>query len=141
MRPAARPALRPELLAGLLAGIALALAGAAGAAPPLPGLRMFADGFQAGTWEAGGVGRHRERRAFADPADLVFAGKPINGGCRVTVVEDSPARAVLTWSCPGGDSGRSHVRRDHSGLYVVQAQGISGRLPFAYQAEYRFVAP
>ncbi len=133
MRHAAVPA--------LCAGLLVALAAPVAAVPPVPALKLFAGGFRAGTWEAGGVGRAAQRRAFATPAELVFAGKPVDEGCRVTVVEDSPARAVLTWACPGGDSGRSHVRRDHAGLYVVQAQGISGRLPFAFQAEYRFVGP
>ncbi len=76
---------------------------------------------------------------LSDPSAMLFAGRPPGAGCRVTVVTDTPARAVLTWSCPGGDSGRSDIRRDHAGLYVVHAQGVWGRLPFAIQSEFRHV--
>lgn len=112
---------------------------AAQPAAPVPELRIFADGFPAGAWDvAAGAGPPR-RHMLRDPSALLFAGRAPAAGCRVTVVADTPARAVLTWSCPGGDSGRSEIRRDHAGLYVVQAQGVAGRLPFATQSEFRRV--
>lgn len=124
-----------------LALLLLAVPGATGAAPALPALQLFADGFRAGTWEVTSEGSTGQRRPLADPGAMVFAGQTLADDCRVTVVDDRTTHAVVTWRCPGGDSGRSHVRRDHGGLYVVQAQGISGRRPFAAQAEYRFVGP
>lgn len=120
----------------------LLVAGAlpAAAAPAAPALRIFADGFPRGAWEASEGGRGAARRmTLADPAALLFAGRVLPRGCRLTVLADTPERAVVSWTCPGGDSGRSEIRRDHAGLYVVHAQGVSGRLPFASSAEYRFL--
>jgi hypothetical protein len=103
----------------------------------VPELRIFAGGFPAGAWDVTAGAGPARRHMLADPSAMLFAGRTPGAGCRVTVVTDTPARAVVTWSCPGGDSGRSDIRRDHAGLYVVQAQGVSGRLPFATQSEFR----
>jgi hypothetical protein len=115
----------------------LLLAGPALAAPPLA---LFGGPFPAGLYADSGSGTAAPTRRCLKTADhLLFAGRQVGPSCRVTVLEDNASNATVSWSCPGGDSGRTEIRRDHAGLFTVRSQGIAGRLPFAETHEYRRV--
>jgi hypothetical protein len=112
-------------------------------AATVPSLDLFAKGFPAGRYEvsAGRAGGAAERICLGTPERLVFAGRPVGDECRVNVFQNVGDRATVGWQCPGGDSGRTELRRDHAGLFVASTNGVSGGLPFVAQAEYRHVGP
>ncbi|MFQ3595287.1 MAG: hypothetical protein SNJ63_04160 [Sphingomonadaceae bacterium] len=119
----------------------LAVAGLGAAAAPPP-LAMFASGFPAGAYDVHtGRGQASTRICLKDPAPMLFAHESPGETCRVTVVRNDPDRATVTWSCQGGDSGRTDIRRDHAALFVVHTQGITGKLPYSSIAQYRHVGP
>jgi hypothetical protein len=105
-----------------------------------PALSLFGGAFPAGLYADSRSARSEAtRRCFTSADPLIHAGRPVGPSCRVTVLEDNPGSAVISWTCPGGDSGRSEIRRDHAGLFTVRAQGIAGKRPFAETHEYRRV--
>jgi hypothetical protein len=115
---------------------ALLLASAATAAAPA--LALFGDGFPAGLYADSRSATARTTNHCLKSADaIVHAGRAVGPSCRVTVLEDTAASAIVQWTCRGGDSGRSEIRRDHAGLFTVRSQGIANRLPFGETHEWR----
>jgi hypothetical protein len=52
--------------------------------------------------------------------------------CRRTVISSSPLYAVVTYTCRGGDFGRSNVRVITPRTLRIETQGISQGFPFNY---------
>ena len=113
----------------------LPIASVAAAAPPLA---LFGEGFPAGLYaDSRSASATATNRCLRSADHLLHAGRAVGPSCRVTVLEDSPTNAAISWNCPGGDSGRSEVRRDHAGLFTVRTQGIEAKRPFSETHEYR----
>lgn len=129
-------------LAGLalLAGPAPLVAQAAG---DLAALKLFGGGFAPGTYAVSvpGVRDAPATSCLADPAPLLFGGPPLAPGCRISLIGNEPDRASLSWSCPGGDSGRTDLRRLHAGLFVAQSQGVREGHPWSVSRQFQHVGP
>lgn len=130
-------------IAALLALLPL-LAAAVPAVAEAPALLLLKEGFPAGLYAISATrgGGPALRQCLASP-ELILFGNPSGAppGCRLTVVEDTTDRAILSWSCSNGSSGRSEVRRDHAGLFVSQIQGVSGRLPYVLRRSFLLIGP
>lgn len=124
-----------------LVPLLLALAAPLQAAPPP--LALMGSGFPAGDYAISATrgGGPAQRQCLATPDLILFGAERLPPGCRLTVVEDTPDRAVLSWTCANGSSGRSEIRRDHAGLFVSQIQGVSGRLPYVLRRSFLLLGP
>lgn len=117
----------------LLATSLLASAAVAASAPQLAALK----GFQPGAWAVKAVGANSSRsQCLADPAALLTGGRA-GQECSFTVISDGGDAATVTYRCAAGRSGRTELRRDAHGLYVVDAQGLENGHPFANRSEWR----
>lgn len=58
-------------------------------------------------------------------------------GCTQFVVEDSPARVTVQYTCPGNGYGRTSIRRETGALVQIESQGIHDGMPFQMTAEAR----
>jgi hypothetical protein len=104
---------------------------------------MFDGGFPAGLYAHGNSPSTNPKgsQCLTSPVTILFGQHVPLPGCRVTVVEDRADHAILSWSCPNGNSGRSEVRRDLPGQYVTQVQGVHARLPYAARPWYQRIGP
>lgn len=62
-------------------------------------------------------------------------------GCTRFVIEDTPDRVTVQYTCTGHGYGRTHIRRESRGLVQINSQGIVDGLPFQFSAEARRVGP
>ena len=116
------------------------------AAAPVPGLKLFSSGFEAGLWQMTPLDPDWQSRApnglskcLVSPDMLVHAGNSsADGDCGHTVVEDSAERAIVTYVCKGRGYGRTSIRRTGDG-FIVDAQGIDGRNPYEMRGQYKRV--
>jgi len=107
-----------------------------GAQAEAPYLKALSD-WQQGRWLASMVGgRTGAPICLKDPEALLMGGRP-KPGCTYTIIEDRPIQATVTYSCPGGRTGHTVLRRDAGNIYTVDAQGVDGGLPFGDRAEWR----
>lgn len=126
--------------------LCLSSVGLLAAAAPVPSLKLFGGGFQAGMWQmtpinAAGQGRAAAAgpQCVAAPDRLIHTGhSTADGDCGHTVVEDGSDRATVTYVCKGRGYGRTSIRREGDG-FIVDAQGIDGRDPYELRAEYKRV--
>lgn len=58
-------------------------------------------------------------------------------GCRDQFVQPGRNSVIVTYSCSADGWGRTELRREISGLYQLDTQGIAGKQPFAMRAEVR----
>lgn len=116
------------------------------AAAQMPPLKALTGGaFEAGEWRVIPLDDDWKMRApmgaaqcLSGPEGLLYAGHAsATPACQHTVVEDTPNRAVVTYVCKGQGFGRTELRRSGRGVYVIGAQGVSGREPFDMKGEYR----
>lgn len=147
MAPAARQPRLTRVLA--FPGLALLLAGSL-LGPPLlaqadrpPSLKLFAGGFSPGLYAVSMQGAREEpvKQCLASPSALIFDLLPPPANCRVTVLQDAPDQAALSWSCPGGESGRTEIRRHHADLFVVQGQGVRDGRPWSATRQFQRIGP
>ncbi len=117
----------------LLPALVVATAAAAAAAPPLAALK----GFRPGAWAVKAVGgTSSSSQCLADPSELLTGGRAAQE-CSFSVIADGADAATVTYRCAAGRSGRTQLRRDAHGLYVVDAQGLENGHPFASRSEWR----
>lgn len=57
--------------------------------------------------------------------------------CNRYVVEESPDRLTVQYTCKGNGYGRTSIRRETSGLVQIESQGVAGGRPFQFHAEAR----
>jgi hypothetical protein len=124
----------------LLLATLLAVPAAAQAPTVAPSkLGVFAGDWAAGEWKHTEYGATTSsQRCVLRVEDMVLpAGTDLNG-CRVTVLENAESRGAFSYACPSGRLGRTDIRRDAQGVYVVAAQGIGAdNLPFNMRGEFR----
>jgi hypothetical protein len=113
---------------------------AAAAAAQAPQLQLFGSGdFQTGRYSvaAANGGGESASKCVASPETLLHAGLEEADGrsCVHTVVEDTPERATVAYSCRGLGSGRTTIVKDNRNHFTIDAQGIRGREPFAMRQE------
>lgn len=119
----------------LLTTLALLLpfAAVADAPPPLAALA----GFRPGAWQVKVIGAADSvSHCLADPVSMLTGARPAQA-CQFHAIADQPETATVTYRCTGGRSGRTSVRRDAGGLFIVDAQGLVDGLPFADRSEWR----
>jgi len=100
-----------------------------------PSLAML-DELDRGTWELrerGGPVRNLCLDSGRRLIQLRHAGLP----CSSVVVDDKPNEVTVQYTCRGQGYGRTHIRRETSGLIQLDSQGIVNGLPFAFEAEGR----
>lgn len=111
----------------------LPIAAAADAPPPLAAL----SGFRAGAWQVKPIGATDSvSHCLADPTPLLVGARRADA-CQFRIIADEPASATVTYRCAAGRQGRTALRRDAGGLFVVDAQGLADGLPFADRTEWR----
>ena len=59
--------------------------------------------------------------------------------CSRFIVTNSPAQAVVTYSCPGHGNGRTTLRSETPRLAQIESQGIVDNAPFYWSLEARRV--
>ncbi len=137
--------MRPVQFLRLALVTALCLAPATIHAAAMPPIAVFQnDNFTAGAWKITALdsGSRAYARShppcIASPDPIVHAGydKP-TAHCTHRLVENTPERAVIIYSCRGEGSGRTQILRDGRNHFTVDAQGISGAAPFGIRAEYK----
>lgn len=85
----------------------------------------------------------RERGGMPDRKICLRAGTELiqlkhrDTGCNQFVVEDSPARVTVQYTCPGNGYGRTSIRRETGALVQLESQGIHDGMPFQMTAEAR----
>ncbi len=57
--------------------------------------------------------------------------------CNRFVVEDGARNVTVQYTCRGDGYGRTHIRKESSGLVQIDSQGIAGGKPFQFTAEAR----
>jgi hypothetical protein len=116
------------------------------AAAEMPRLKVLAGGaFAPGEWRVTPLDDDWKMRApmgaaqcMTGPEGLLHAGhESATPACQHTIVEDEPNRAVITYVCKGQGFGRTELRRGDRNVFVIGAQGVSGREPFDMKGEYR----
>ncbi|MEX0342468.1 MAG: hypothetical protein AB3N06_07770 [Erythrobacter sp.] len=60
-----------------------------------------------------------------------------DNGCNRFVVEDGASDVTVQYTCRGNGYGRTHIRKESSGLVQIDSQGIAGGKPFQFTAEAR----
>lgn len=60
-----------------------------------------------------------------------------NQRCEQIVIDDRAAEVTVQYSCGKQGYGRTHIRRETSGLLQIDSQGISNGFPFSFAAEAR----
>lgn len=60
-----------------------------------------------------------------------------DSGCNRFVVEDEARDVTVQYTCRGNGYGRTHIRKESSGLVQIDSQGIAGGKPFQFTAEAR----
>ncbi|MEL7199867.1 MAG: hypothetical protein AAGL10_16275 [Pseudomonadota bacterium] len=60
--------------------------------------------------------------------------------CNRFVLEDTPARLTVQYTCRGHGYGRTDIRRENPNLVQIDSQGIAGGIPFQFAAEARRTA-
>ena len=126
--------------------LCLLLALAAPATAELPSLKVLGGGaFSPGSWRVTPMDDDWKMRApagaaqcLSGPEGLLQAGQTATSpNCQHTIIEDGVDRAVVTYVCKGQGFGRTEIRRSDANVFVVGAQGVSGRAPFDMKGEYR----
>ena len=104
-----------------------------------PGLAMLTQ-LERGQWQV------RERDAAAAPRSLCLGDARVllqlrhpGAACSRFVVEDEADIVTVQYSCPGGGSGRTSIRRETNRLVQIDTQGIANGAPFAADYEARRV--
>lgn len=111
----------------------VAVASTAAAPPPLDALK----GFRPGAWQVKAIGADSSSsQCLAEPSPMLMGGR-MSSECSFNVISDSPSAATVTYRCAAGRSGRTAIRRDANGLFVVDAQGLLNGHPFADRTEWR----
>jgi hypothetical protein len=101
--------------------------------PPLAALA----GFRAGAWQVKVIGAADSvSHCLADSIPMLTGTRPAQE-CQFRTISDEPNSATVTYRCADGRSGRTAIRRDAGGLFVVDAQGLAGGHPFADRTEWR----
>jgi hypothetical protein len=109
---------------------------AAAVADPPPPLVALA-GFRPGAWQVKAIGANDSvSHCLADPAPMLAAARPAQA-CQFRIIADQADSATITYRCAGGRQGRTAIRRDAGGLFVVDAQGLENGHPFADRTEWR----
>jgi hypothetical protein len=123
----------------LIAAFLLAAPAAAEAPALAPAkLTVFASGWSPGEWKQTEPGStSSERMCVSRVEQMLVPARVSLASCRLTVVQNTADRAAFTYACPTGNLGRTDIRRDAEGVYVVVAQGIDGGLPFEMRGEFR----
>src|SRR5690606_34370450 len=113
----------------LLMSAGMGLAALALSAPTLPP----AVAGSGGLWEVSRSATGARSSRVCVPSAAAF-GQWEHGRVRCTrqVLSASASDAIITYNCPGGDFGRSHVRVITSRSLRIETQGISRGFPFNY---------
>jgi hypothetical protein len=116
-----------------LLALLMPVAAVADAPPPLAALA----GFRPGAWQVKAIGATDSvSHCLADPAPMLTTARPAQA-CQFRIIADQPDSATVTYRCAGGRQGRTAIRRDARGLFVVDAQGLENGHPFADRTEWR----
>lgn len=108
-------------------------------APPSPGLVPAAlAGLEPGLWDLRSLdpGEPSLRVCVRDPQSLLQLRHP-GQACRRFVVDDSPDRTSVSYSCPGTGHGLTVVRVETPRLVQIDSQGVADGAPFALDLEGR----
>ncbi|MEM7688576.1 MAG: hypothetical protein AAF291_06115 [Pseudomonadota bacterium] len=95
------------------------------------------EGLTKGEWTV------KYRDGSADQKLCINSGKELiqlkhgPADCSRFVVEDSPTKVTVQYTCPGNGYGRTNIRRETASLVQIESQGIASGLPFEFAAEAR----
>ncbi|KWV94716.1 MULTISPECIES: hypothetical protein [unclassified Erythrobacter] len=119
-----------------IAALAAPLAALAAPALAQASLAML-DSLDRGGWEV------RYRDGSSAQKVCVRTGRELiqlrhkDSGCNRFVVEDEARDVTVQYTCRGNGYGRTHIRKESSGLVQIDSQGIAGGKPFQFTAEAR----
>ena len=92
-----------------------------------------------GLWEVSRSATGARPTKICAPAALFTQWEQRQSRCTRTVMSSSPVDAVVTYTCRGGDFGRSNVRVITPRTLRIETQGISQGFPFNYTLHARRV--
>ena len=93
---------------------------------------------ESGLWEISRTGAQPVKLCLANPVALAQL-EHRHGSCARDVIRDDSDLAVVSYTCSGGDFGRSEVRALTPRSLRVETQGISANAPFKYTFQARRV--
>lgn len=106
-----------------------------------PALAMLAK-LERGQWTVamrdGGPSRNL---CIGDPVKLLQLSHTRGARCNRVVVEDTPGRVTVQYTCRGNGYGRTSIRRETDTLVQIESQGIADGRPFQFRAEARRTGP
>lgn len=74
---------------------------------------------------------------IGDPVKLLQLRHPRNARCSRVVVEETPGKVTVQYTCRGNGYGRTTVRRESNTLVQIESQGVANGRPFDFSAEAR----
>lgn len=74
---------------------------------------------------------------IGDPVKLLQLRHPSNARCSRVVVEDTPGKVTVQYTCRGNGYGRTTIRRESNTLVQIESQGVANGRPFDFSAEAR----
>lgn len=57
--------------------------------------------------------------------------------CSRFIVDDESSEVTVQYTCRGNGYGRTHIRRETTGLVQIESQGIADGVPFEFTSEAR----
>ena len=125
---------------GLCASAVIAVAGVWPAAAQSDSLAMLRN-LAKGEWTVKYRDGSPDRKVCIRSGMELIQLQHTDSGCNRFVVEDSPARVTIQYTCQGNGYGRTDIRRETGSLVQLQSQGIADGLPFQVAAEARRTGP
>lgn len=125
-----------------LQALAIVVTGAAlaSATPGVGQKRALAmlDQVDAGNWELRVRGAEgKVDKICIDGGRRLIQLRHQNLRCDQVIINDLKSEVTVQYSCGKQGYGRTHIRRETSGLLQIDSQGIASGFPFAFGAEAR----
>jgi hypothetical protein len=108
----------------------------AATSPAKPGALAAAHAITPGSWTVTFDDGTARRMCLEDVDPLVQLAHA-GPSCGRFVITDEPDRATVHYTCPGLGWGRTSLLVETPRLVRINSQGITGRAPFAFDAEAR----
>jgi len=106
------------------------------ASPGAPSQLASAHAITPGSWTITQDDGSVRRMCLQDIEPLVQVAHP-GPACGRLIIADKADRATVHYTCPGSGWGRTSLLVETPRLVRINSQGITGRMPFAFDAEAR----
>lgn len=95
------------------------------------------NGLSRGEWTVEFRDGRPARKICVKTGDEFIQLRHSQSGCNRFVIDDSPTRVTVQYTCRGDGYARTDIRRESSRLVQIESQGIAEGVPFQFAAEAR----